>query len=253
MQQEDTINLTRRTALKSMVAALASFILPAPRPRLNLLSFCARREHGKYDLRLPYSLEDWTYATDSYLCVRVRPDSADRVQRTGKIPPFDSLSWNHDRIAGWRQLPRLEPLVADESECPACHGWGLEGDAIAHECERCGGTGHEWVGTTYNLSHPITCRTCKALGHIVPPGAVVCRVCQGNAIGRFASVVKLGDRYFAADLYAKVRGLGGEFVLDNLHANPSLPMLKVRADGVDGMLMGMDAAGVERRLVKGGA
>ncbi len=81
--------MNRRTAIKTMAASLASFIIPAPRPRLDLKRFCARTPYGVYDLKLPYTLADYTYATDGYACLRVRPASGDVVQHEGKIPPFD--------------------------------------------------------------------------------------------------------------------------------------------------------------------
>jgi hypothetical protein len=204
--------MNRREAMQTMAGVLASFVLPAPRPRLDLKKFCARLPGPKYDFTLPYTLRDFTYATDGHLALRVRPASADRFEREGKIPPFDSLSWNHDALRGWRNLPKLEALEADDSECPACEG-----------CGRTRGG--------------------------VPAFGSECPNCHGDAVGHFPSIVRLDGRYFDAHLYAKVRDRGGEYLHDNLYADPNRSLLKFRLDGGLGMLAGMDAACVERWLV----
>lgn len=244
------MQVTRRDALKLAAAALVSFVLPAPRRELDLMKFCRRRPLGKYDCTLPYELEDFTFATDAKICVRVRPQSGDVIQAKGQVPPFDALSWNHERIRGWRPLPRLEPLLAKDSACPVCDGFGLEGDDIFQECERCDGCGNEWTGADYHLSYPITCRVCKGKGHVAPPGAAVCRACKGEAIGTFPSVVNLDGRYFEARLYELARQTGAEFVHDNWNAISRFPMLKFAFPSGVGLLMGIEVGAVDRRLVK---
>lgn len=243
----------RRDALKALAASVAAFILPAPRPRLNIETFCARLPgNGKYNLQSPYVTEDFVYATDGFACLRVRPESADVTQCVGPVPPFHTLSWDHDRKKGWRTLPRLDALMADGSDCPACCGYGhMSGDlpAVGEECETCGGTGDEWVGSNYHISHPITCRACKGSGHLPPPGAAVCAACNGKAIGRFASIVRLDGRYFDVHLYEKWRRLGAEFVHDNFNGIHDQPLLKTRVADGDGLLLGLDAEAAERRLV----
>lgn len=240
------MTLTRREALKVMAGALAAFVLPAPRRHINLLEFCSRNELGKYDLRLPYEMGAHTYASDAGICVRVAPQSGDVIQHRGKIPPFEGLSWNHDRIRGWRELPKLEPLLAKDSDCPACDGSGYVGGVIGTDCERCDGMGREWFGADYYSTRPITCRTCKGKGHYAP--CEECPACKGKAIGVFPTVVKLDGRYFDAKRYEKARALGAEYVNDNWHAMQSHPLMKFAWAGGLGLLMGMSAV-VEGRLV----
>lgn len=246
--------LDRRDALKAMAGAVCSLLLPAPRRQIDLAAWCAPLYDGRtYDHTLPYGVADWVYATDGYGCVRLRPEVGDVVKRQGKIPPVAGLSWNHDRLRGWRPLPRLEPLWADGADCPHCLGFGwLRGGkpAIGQECDRCGGTGTEWVGTDYHISRPIPCRACKGQAMTPPEGADACPHCDGQPIGRFPAYVRLDGRYFALDLYRKARTLGAEYVHDNLHGRPSHPILKFRFDGGLGILMAADAVGVEPRLVR---
>ena len=243
--------MNRREAMGALLGAAVSFVLPVPRPRIDLMRFCSRHDMPKYDMRLPWEHQDYTYATDGYACVRVRPESGDRRQHEGKMPPFGDLSWNHARLRGWRELPRLEPLLADQSDCPACGGTGFLGGAVGKDCPACDGLGRVWVGDGWNLSVPVKCQPCDGKGFVPPPGVPVCANCRGNAVGVFPSVVRLDDRYFAADQYERVRVIGCDFLHDNCDADPSYPMLRFRFEGGEGLLMGMDAAGVERRLVKG--
>lgn len=241
--------MNRRTFLGASAVSLASFFLPAPRPRLDLLRFCAQEPWGRYDLRLPFVFRDFAYASDAHCCLRVPPATADQERGQGEAPPFTSLSWNHDCLRGWRSLPKLDAQLARDSYCPTCDGYGhLRGEkpAVCDECERCGGTGVCWAGSNYDLSYPVQCRTCKGLGHVQPAGAVVCPTCQGYAVGVFPSVTILDGRYFDAQLYEKVRTLGGEYVHDQFKGSS---LLKFRFDGGDGVLMGLDSGPVERRLV----
>lgn len=242
--------MNRRDALKTMAAGLAAFVLPGWRKQIDLRAFCSRWPLAHFDCNLPYCLEDWTYATDKRICVRVRPALTDVVQHTGKVPPFEGLSWNHDLIRGWRELPRLEPIVADHTACPSCDGLGHTGTEPGHDCERCDGMGKEWVGSEWDISHPITCRACQGRGYSLPPGAAVCPACGGNAIGRFPGLVNLGGKHYDVKLYERARGLGAEYVQD-VHPSkrlPKAPLLKFRFDGGTGLLMGLDAACVTERL-----
>lgn len=241
--------MNRRDALKVAVAGLASFILPAPRPRLDLRQFCRRWDYGEYSLTLPWTLNDWTYATDGHACVRVRPAAGDKADHDGKAPPFGTLPLDHAQLRGWRELPRLEPLLANHSDCPACEGTGNTARLPGHGCPRCDGMGHVWVGQGWDISVPKTCPGCKGKGFLRPPGSAVCPSCRGNAIGVFPSVVMLDGRYFALSLYERVRATGAEFVHDNYRAMPGYPMLRFVFDGGSGVLLGMDQAAVKARLV----
>lgn len=239
--------LSRRQALIGTAAALAAFVLPAPRRRLNLMDYCGHG-FGQYNLTLPWTVEDYTYATDAQICLRVRPESGDRTQREGKIPPVGDLTWNHDHLQGWQDLPKLEPILAARSWCPVCDGSGLAGKAIMQECEICQGTGNNWDGNGWNLSVPVPCKPCHGQGHVPPPGVALCPACKGKAIGIFPSVVCLEGHYFDAKLYEKARVLGGDYWRDNWHGMPDQPLLRFRFEGGLGQLMGLNTREVEHRI-----
>lgn len=244
--------LTRREALKLTAAGLATFVLPAKRPHIDLMQFCDKPGiERRFDLTLPWELDDWTYATDEHICVRVRPELGDAGQREGRIPPFGSLSWNHaalrKNLKGWRPLPRVDPLLCDNMSCPSCEGTGNVAGEIPAECEVCGGTGSEWVGYEYHISHPVTCRYCKGKGCFQP--AEECPDCKGDAIGVFPAVARLDGTYFDVRLYEKARSLGSEFIHDNWNCMPHVPMIRFVFDGGEGLLMGMEKSAVERNLI----
>lgn len=233
--------MNRRTMLKAGLATLAAFVLPAPRKRIDLMRFCdtaACRLH-RYDMRLPYCLDDWTYATDSRICVRVRPETADVFQHKGEVPPFSSLDWNYDQIRGWRPLPDVQPIVGDNAKCPGCDGCGHTPAETPQECETCGGTGHEWIGKGWHPSVPVRCKACRGRGHLIPPGCKTCDLCDGAGWGLFPAYAMLDGRYFDLQLYEKLKGLGGaEYTV--VEFLPDTPLLKFRFDGGDGLLVGLD-------------
>lgn len=241
--------MTRRDALKTMAGALVAFVLPAPRKQIDLTQFCDRVERYRWDMRRPYCLEDWTYATDSKVCVRVRPALGDVTQDTGKMPPFGQLSWNHARLSGWRCVPRLDPIPAADSDCPKCDGTGYAPGVCCLDCPTCDATGWEWAnpGVPGNFATR-QCQTCGGDGGIGPPGVPPCAACKGKAVGVLPSLVELGGRYFDAGLYEKVRRLNAEYVHDNWNCVPGQTMLRFVFDGGEGLLMGVRKESAERRI-----
>lgn len=228
--------MTRRDSFKTAaVGLLATFFRPARRP-FDLMQFCDTmgRQH-RYDLALPYTHNDWAYATDARVCVRVRPEAADVADHEGRMPPFESLSWNHAGLRGWRTLPDRPVIAAADSPCPDCDGTGNAGGVPSLECE-CEGFGG------------LACRHCGGSGDIRPPGVAACPGCNGMAYGVFPAFVELGGRYFDARLYAKAQRLGAEYVHDNWNCAAEFPMLKFRFAEGDGLLMGIRTGAAVRAI-----
>lgn len=238
--------MNRRDLLKLSIASLAAFVLPAPRKRINLSEFCGT-ERPKWDLRLPFVLTDWTYATDAFGCVRVRPESGDVVQREGAIPPFASLSWNHSKLNRglWQSMPKLFPIIAADSDCPTCEGTGYAPGVTVVECEYCYGVGHTWPGS-WMTTTPTLCRPCKGRGHFAV--CEECRTCGGEGVGDFPAIVELNGWFYDAKLYERFRRLDGECCQDFWNGNASYPMMKVIFDGGEGMFMGVDRETAMRRI-----
>lgn len=247
--------MNRREALKVVAATvLAMFVRPAPRRQIDLMSFCRKEALGKYELRLPWQVDDWTYASDARMCVRVRPVSADAVDHSGVMPPFSGLPWGQQAHRGWRELPKLEPMLADDSCCFSCGGTGYEGGVIGEECETCEGFGRDFCqNVKWGMAKPATCQDCKGSGVVPPPGVRTCPACLGNAVGRFPSIVQLDGEYFNYGLYEKLRRLGCEYVLGqhqlaHAAADP-WQIIEVKFPEGEGLLLGIEKRAAERRLV----
>ena len=226
--------MTRRDALKTMAAGLATFILPAKRPTIDLAAFCARDcNYFQYDFRSPYRVDDWTYASDRRACVRVRPALADVATGTGRIPPFTGLPWDHDTLRGWKPLAPIPAIRAADSDCPACKGYGFAGGVSGLECDSCFGMG---------------CWACKGRGATPPPGVAECPACRGHAIGVFPSVVRIDGAYYCATQYERVRSLGGEFTHGPWGPRGDESLMRFRFDGGDGLLVSLAQDVAERRV-----
>lgn len=218
---------------------LATFVRPTPRREIDLMAFCRRpgeRFASNFDLDLPWLHADWTYATDARVCVRVRPDAADKSEREGKMPPFGSLRWDHADLRGWKSLRPLDPILA-EGECPACFDSGYAGGIVGTECEKCYGGG--WPD----------CKGCRGKGH-VSPGTPECRVCDGGRRRVFPCLVEVDGMHFDAALYGKAQQLGGEYTGGQLHAGDIIhsPGLKFRFAEGDGLLMPISVEAARNRI-----
>lgn len=232
---------SRRGFLGSALAtALVPFVRPAPRPRIDLMQFCGRPDQlPRYDVTLPHMLGGHTFATDTKVCVRVAADPLDAVQNEGRPPPFHSLPWRHDDLRGWRTLPAPRPLLADDSNCPACEGTGNRGGVPDAKCDECGGCGA--IGGR-------GCNECHRTGRR-RPGTEACLACGGKAVGVFPSVVEVGGQFYAVELYEKVARLGGEYVTGPKVAGSPHGVMMFRFDGGEGMLMPIRGDFVRPRLV----
>lgn len=91
---------------------------------IDLKLFC---QPNRERLAVPFSIGEWTYATDGKICVRV-PRRVD-VPEIAFCPAADKLSWQEGNF-DVRQLPPIPP--AEWSECPVCDGSGH-----AHTCPDC--------------------------------------------------------------------------------------------------------------------
>lgn len=239
--------MTRRESIAIMAGTLiGTFVKPMPRRSINLLDFCGS-ERMKYDLRLPYVYNDWTFATDSIVCVRVRPIGSDKADHTGDIPPFEKLKFNHDRLRGWQTMTEMNPITAKHSNCPACNGYGRIGHQINwKDCQACGGYGHQM---TYAVWHDYgiekKCKACDGRGF---PKTETCKVCCGNAIGTLPGLVCVNGEYFDYGYYERIRKLNAEYVNDYWLGCKSIPALKFKFAEGDGILLGIDSHAAKHRI-----
>jgi hypothetical protein len=128
---------------------------------VNLADFFAQPDDWirKFDLKRPFEQEDFTYATDARICLRVRPQAGDLLDTGGlKLPPAAGLRWDHEQLTGWRpwKLDRLE--IAD-GICFKCDGKGWIGNIVV--CQTCDGEGCAQCFNSGNLGDA-TCPRCEA-------------------------------------------------------------------------------------------
>lgn len=113
---------------------------------IDLQQFCSKDEERYYLLK-PFSMGEWTYATNGHICVRVPrlPDIAE----SDKAPKAQTLF--KERPEGYQKpnFPDLPEL--SDMDCPACDGRGTEHDCDDCQCgcDACDDTGQ--VTTDYKV------------------------------------------------------------------------------------------------------
>jgi len=119
--------MNRRGFIKSSASAIAAsgclswLITPEPRRTINLSTFCDTEEGFKYDMQKPFEQDDWTYATDSRICVRVRPQSGDVRDSEISLPPASKLPWwDRDDLRGWQPISKGVIVREEWDYCEMC-------------------------------------------------------------------------------------------------------------------------------------
>lgn len=109
---------------------------------LDLQQFCGKEETRPYLLK-PFSVGDFTYATNGHIMVRVtrRDDAAEQTKEWDWNAPLAGLQGASFAKPEFKLPP--EPEEADE--CSACDGRGTEHDCPDCECPcvECDGTGKD--------------------------------------------------------------------------------------------------------------
>ncbi len=109
---------------------------------IDLKPFCSTDPYREY-LHAPWSRDDWTYATNGHVLIRIpRTDAADNE----KAPNAGKLFDQYPLPVDMRPMPTFELPVATSIECAKCDGSGKEHDCpdCNCECEECGGSGESW-------------------------------------------------------------------------------------------------------------
>jgi hypothetical protein len=106
---------------------------------IDLEKFCSTDLTRPY-LMKPFTIGEWTYATNGRICVRV-PAMAEwpSIEKTIAAPELFAAP-----VTEFRPLPKIEfPPPDEDDECESCNGRGCEHDCPDCECicEQCNGTG----------------------------------------------------------------------------------------------------------------
>ncbi len=243
--------MNRRDALKTGLAALLpTWALRSPSPRVPLEKFCGRAEldYGRFKLAAPFVQEAqdsrlYSFATNAAVCVRVDARNCDKGDGLGRLPPAgDKLPWYHDKLSGWKPWPKERYLLAADSPCPTCEGFGTNDKKFAHECRACDGLG---MGS---------CKWCNGTG-IQPSAGGWCRDCAGGGVSNAPDIQPLAEGWFAESLQDRLirshlRDV--EWTLIGPNTAPSAytsHIIAFRFDGGLGLLMPLDPVRVRERLV----
>lgn len=115
---------------------------------MNLMPFCSRDETRPYLLQ-PWSIGDFTYATDGHICIRIPRDPSIADADHKAVPLAQQLfvdhACNEHSVAPVIDVPQSDD---DDNECETCQGRGHLHDCPDCECEcrDCRGTGYEEPG-----------------------------------------------------------------------------------------------------------
>ena len=114
---------------------------------LDLQPFCSR-DQARFYICTPFTRDEWTYATDGAICIRVPR----REGMTGdeKAPRADTLFPAQFPLL--RPFPDLDLPPAEEEDCSVCDGRGYEHDCPYCEClcDTC--SGNQRVSTDDSIS-----------------------------------------------------------------------------------------------------
>lgn len=105
----------------------------------QLQTFCST-DDTRLAIQAPWTNEDYTFATDGRILVRV-PPVAEVPDNPNAPRKTTELQWRLFETAEFAPLPELpEP---ERAECSNCGGFGMEHECpdCTHLCDECGGKG----------------------------------------------------------------------------------------------------------------
>ena len=246
------MTISRRTFVKAVSALAVSTIAPAwvqfkQQREINLLPFCERDIHPRYDLRKPFAQGGVVIATDGRVLVRTTLADAPELNEERKLPNVAAIPfWNQEIKSPWKKWPRVRYVGTKNRygyECPRCIGIGGFGNV--RECEPCIGTGYVPVFTAAECaefdSYEKPCKDCNHSGWLFD---VKCEACGGTGDSKAECYQLLEGEVIASIFDAKLRQLGEleyQFIpVENEKKNYVDRIIKFRGDGFDGFLMPMD-------------
>lgn len=238
--------LTRRTALKTIAAAL---MVPQVRLRKEIdreelmRKFCSRDGDWlhRYDLETPFQHGSLTYATDSRRMVRAELTSPCLVGER-KLPPVDSCwkeSWQPGKWVPLRR-PELGELVSrnvnnlDLAICPVCDGRMVslgEHYPEQEKLEDIHRRGIRW-DVDENIVGDESCPTCRGRDYEGP------------------DIVMIGGQGFSYSLLRPIWDLPGE-VSATISKFDQHPLL-FRCDGFEGIAMSLYPSAIDAKQQQGG-
>lgn len=191
---------------------------------IDLKPFCAPNEDYRR-LTDPFNDGDYTYATNSHICVRVpRRADCERTLADAKLTtsPGGIALWPTDATQWQPLLPVPEPVMV---ACPVCGG------KRAGRCWECGGCGIVEFENDFN-EYTVDCKTCDG------EGAAICKTCDENGQVIENQFVDYGPGFFKLEYLMLVNALPAVQIAFEPHGTSKVTCLQFRFDGGEGVLMG---------------
>lgn len=165
----------------------------------EIQKFCSK-DPTRMTLSQPFQIDEWVYATDGYLAIRIPASSI-----LDQIAQIDNESYIKTLRDFFSSDPVLKSILAfpekpEEKECALCQGEGI--DTYGH----CG--------------HQAECTSCDG---------------SGQALDDYQ--VDVGGILFSADVFSRIRGLPN--IAIEVNPSHPLKPHRFRFDGGEGVIMPM--------------
>ncbi len=165
-----------------------------------------------YDIKEPFRIREYVYATDGRICVRVRLDDPS-IGTPLRIPPANILDWT--------------PPTSEELSLPEVSGSGLL------ECGICKGIGRVTLYSDYEIT---------------PGGTEECWECEGAGYQRDLTQEPVGTAFFARRYISLLRSHGVTKIRIKTLSSTSTPSVHTpggyfSGEGFEGLLVGCKATG----------
>lgn len=144
---------------------------------IDIRKFCGAERHRSY-LSQPYSIGDYTYATNGHVAIRVNRIVG--VDENLEAPSsIAEILGGHD-AREFGPLPVFDPPESKRIRCGGCHGLGKY-----NACTECEGSGKHMCGHS-ECQHTHECNECDGTGasDVVDDDLplVACELCYGTGI-----------------------------------------------------------------------
>lgn len=178
----------------------------------------------------PFSLGEYTYATNGHLLVR--------VPRLAGVPEWDALNEKAAVMFDGIDFATLNAALVEipdfqqpETEkCPACKGAGK-----ITRCPECGGSGYIEFETDYN-DYEVVCESCHGHGTTIGDEQI-CDCCNGTGTKKVIKRIDVGCAGFSSHYLAMLKELPGVLIAPAGLDRPAY----FKWDDGDGLLMPMRA------------
>lgn len=162
---------------------------------IDLQKFCAV-DTTRIGITKPFTLEDYTYATNGHILIRVpRIEGVGAPEESEKFKLVDlRLLFVALKDYTYHPIPDIQPPVG--KQCYKCQGTGM-----INLCPECDGEGEIEFKSLYN-NYSCECKTCDGNGYSRQGKGTLfeCNKCHGVGTITDTSTVQASGRYYS-DLY----------------------------------------------------